>query len=116
MIKNEPLVAEIINCGCGREEVVQGSGTGAGLLQHMGVSAEERLRHRAGQRNMLCDLYFAHSLLRLLCAYVEEQRPQLLWVWSTGGEHWREMCGRNLVERIAGKLSFSHIRNPDALS
>lgn len=58
MIKNEPLVAEILNCGCGRGEVVHGSGTGAGLLQHMGVSAEERLRHRAGQRNMVCDLYF----------------------------------------------------------
>lgn len=55
---------------------------------------------------MIC--IFADSLVEvhLLCVDVKKQKPQLLCVWRMGGECWREMCGRNLVERITGKWSF----------
>lgn len=55
---------------------------------------------------MIC--IFAGLLVevRLLYADVEKQKPQLLCVWRIGGECCKEMCGRNLVERIGGKWSF----------
>lgn len=64
---------------------------------------------------MIC--IFAGSLVEvhLLYADVEKQKPQLLCVWRIGGECCKEMCGRNLVERIGGKWSFSHIRSPNFL-
>lgn len=65
---------------------------------------------------MIC--IFADSMVQVLLFYadVEKQKPQLLCVWRMGGEYWRERCGRNLVERIAGKWSLSHIRSPNFLS